>query len=104
MPQFAIIAKDAPGALEARKATRPSHVEHTRANQPAIVLGGATLTAAGDMDGSLMIVDFPTQEALQAWLDTEPYVLNNIWQDIQIVPLSVGLPFYHLFPSLKTDA
>lgn len=38
----------------------------------------------GVMIGSTMIVDFPSREDLDKWLEIEPYIINKVWEDINI--------------------
>ncbi len=95
--QFVIIAKDGTDteALSRRLAAREAHLKqcdtaHAKGEQ---LMGCALLNDAGDMCGSVMVVDFPDEAALNAWLESEPYVLGNVWQDIQILPCKVGPTF-----------
>jgi uncharacterized protein YciI len=38
------------------------------------------------MVGSVMVVDFPTREELDAWLRTDPYVASGVWEQIEVHP------------------
>lgn len=46
--------------------------------------GAALLNDDGTMKGSMYVVNFPSEEKLQEWLDTEPYVVGKVWKDISI--------------------
>lgn len=46
--------------------------------------GAALLHDDGSMKGSMILVDFPGENELQEWLDNEPYIVGNVWQDIAI--------------------
>lgn len=46
--------------------------------------GAALLHDDGSMRGSMIVVDFPSEEALQEWLDKEPYVVGDVWRDVNI--------------------
>lgn len=97
--QFCIIARDgrdaeAPGR---RMAARQAHIALSdeavaRGEQ---VLGAALLGDDGAMNGSVMIVDFPSRQELDAWLASEPYVTGGVWRDIEVVPCKVGPSFAH---------
>ena len=50
------------------------------------VLGGALLNPDGQMFGSMMVVDFDTEEAMQAWLQNDPYVTGQVWEKIDVKP------------------
>ena len=45
---------------------------------------GGILNEAGSPIGSFLVMDFEKKEMLDDYLKTEPYVLNNVWQDIKI--------------------
>lgn len=93
--QFVIIGKDATDAqaLERRMAARAGHIAHIDATMANMVLGVATLAPDGAMNGSVMVVDFPSRVELDAWLQLEPYVANAVWQDVQIIPCKIGPSF-----------
>ena len=86
--QFALICRDAPGALEKRLAARDRHIETVHAMKAAgtVIDGGAILNEAGEMAGSVVLCDFPDRAALDAWLDSEIYVREGVWRDIEILP------------------
>ena len=86
--QFALICRDGPDALDRRLAVRDAHLAgvHALKRDGRILDGGALLDDAGRMIGSVVLCDFADRAALDAWLATEPFVLAQVWQDIEIVP------------------
>jgi uncharacterized protein YciI len=88
--QFVIIARDGTdeGAVARRSEVRPLHLEGIRplVDQGHVPLGGAILDAEGQMVGSVMIVDFPTRQELDAWLAVDPYVTGGVWKEIEVHP------------------
>jgi len=76
------------GAYARRLAVRPAHFEGVRRLKAAgeFIIGGALLDAGGKMIGSMMVVDFATEEALNQWLEQEPYVTGQVWEQIDIKP------------------
>ena len=88
--QFVVIAKDGTdeGAVARRSEVRPAHLEGIRplVERGHVPLGGAILDEAGRMVGSVMVVDFPTREELEAWLRTDPYVASGVWKQIEVHP------------------
>ncbi|HWL91422.1 MAG TPA: YciI family protein [Actinomycetota bacterium] len=86
--QFLVVARDGTdeGALERRQKTRPSHLASIGPLVDAgrVLVGGAILSETGDMIGSMLLVDFPDREALDAWLTGDPYVRDEVWQDIEV--------------------
>jgi uncharacterized protein YciI len=94
MLQFVIIAKDGTDAdaLDRRMAARPLHLEGSRKLKEAnnFVVGGATLDKEGKMNGSVMIVQFETEEDLKNYMDNDPYITGNVWQKIEVKPFKVA--------------
>lgn len=91
--QFVIIARDGKDekALERRMAVREAHLAAFREGLGKhIVIGGAMLSEQETMCGSVMVVDFPDRAALDAWLQTDPYVTGNVWQEIEIFPFRLA--------------
>ena len=79
--QFLVIGKDGKDekALERRMAVREAHLElgDEMEKSGERWYGCAILDDAGEMIGSMAVMDFPTEKALQAWLDREPYVVGK---------------------------
>jgi uncharacterized protein YciI len=94
--QFVVIAYDGTDedALNRRLAIRDTHMAQGEKMRAAgkFLFGGAILDD-GKMIGSLIVVNFSSKEELDAWLEVEPYVTNNVWQKIEIKPLFVPPQF-----------
>ena len=90
--QYLVIAYDNVNALERRLESRPEHVEGVRKlmAEGKIINAGA-LIEDEVMVGSTLYIDFETDEELDAWLENEPYVKNNVWNmdEFQIVPMKL---------------
>lgn len=56
-------------------------------------MGVALLDEKNQMIGSVMVLEFPTRKMLDEYLKTEPYVVNNVWDTIEIIPCKVGPTF-----------
>ncbi len=95
--QFVILARDGTddAAPARRMAARAAHLANVDRLKPHMVMGVATLDEAGQMNGSVMVVEFPDRAALDAWLADEPYVTGNVWQELSIQPCAVGPSFQH---------
>lgn len=83
--------KDA-GAYERRMAAREAHLKSARAmylDKKALYVA-ALVDEAGKMIGSVMIVEFESEDALrEEWLSKEPYVVGNVWAEVKIEPCKV---------------
>jgi uncharacterized protein YciI len=94
MKQYLIIAQDGKDeeALERRKSVRPIHLAGAKKlkENNNFVIGGAMLDDKGNMRGSIMIVQFETQEDFRAWYDNEPYITGGVWKEIEIKPFRVA--------------
>lgn len=94
--QFVIIAYDyKDGGLERRLAVREQHIklgDQMRA-EDKYLMGVAMLDDDGKMMGSVKVVDFPSKKELDEYLKVEPYVVNKVWERVEIIPCKVGPTF-----------
>ena len=94
MKQYVIIARDGndPDALQRRMEARPGHLAGATAlkanNQ--YVIGGAILNEAGQMEGSVMVLQFETEADFKHWYSNEPYILSGVWKTIEVKPFRVA--------------
>ncbi|MDB5123489.1 MAG: hypothetical protein JWP94_1618 [Mucilaginibacter sp.] len=94
MNQYLVTAYDYTDteALQRRMNVRPHHLDAAKdlkANGN-YVLGGAILNEDGKMIGSVMILQFETEEALDAWKQNEPYITQKIWESVDVKPFRVA--------------
>ena len=90
--QYLVIAYDNANALERRLESRDEHVEGVRKLMAeGKIINAAALMEEDVMVGSTLFIDFETDEELDAWLENEPYVKNNVWNmdEFQIVPMKL---------------
>lgn len=87
--QFLIKAYDGPNMLEKRMEVRPRHLEGMSRLSEHIICAGGLLDDEGKMKGSALIMDFDSRGELDAYLAAEPYVLENVWQKIEVEPMNV---------------
>jgi len=94
MKQYLIIAQDGKdeGALERRKNIRPVHLAGARKlkENNNFVIGGAMMDDNSNMRGSIMIVQFETEEEFKNWYDNEPYITGGVWKEIEVKPFRVA--------------
>lgn len=97
MPHYLVLATDGTDAdAPARRAAHlPAHSAVTGPMVAAgvIVAGGSLLDDRGAVSGSVALVNVESREALDHWLATEPYVVNKVWEHVEVRPvfLRVGL-------------
>ncbi|NUU22215.1 MAG: hypothetical protein HOV68_11990 [Streptomycetaceae bacterium] len=95
--QYLLIAYDGKDdqALDRRLRVRDRHIAtcDELVAQGRMHFGTAILDDAGTMIGSMLVLDFPTREELDAYLAVEPYVVGDVWREIEIKPCRVGPSF-----------
>ena len=89
--QFLVKAYDGPDMLEKRMAVRPRHLEGMKALGRQIIAAGGLLDEDGKMKGSALVTEFPDRDALDKYLENEPYVIEGVWQKIDIEIMNVVL-------------
>ncbi|WP_312934519.1 YciI family protein [Pseudomonas sp.] len=97
---YAIIASDVEGSLDKRLAARPAHLERLQQLKAAgrIVLAGphpaidSNDPGAAGFSGSLIVAEFDSLAAAQAWADADPYVAAGVYQQVVVKPFKQVLP------------
>lgn len=98
MPQYMLIAKDHPNQLERRMKARPDHIAlgDKLVAEGKLAYGGAIIDEGGDMRGSMFVCNFNDRNELDEWLKVEPYVTQDVWQEIEITEFRTGPSFQNL--------
>ncbi len=95
MKQYIVYAKDHTDseALNRRMAARSAHLEGVKALKArgCFILGAALLNEQGSMIGSTMVLQFETPSDFDAWYAAEPYIIGNVWDNIEIHPVKVAV-------------
>lgn len=97
---YAIIAEDRAGTLDKRLAARPSHVERLQTLQAEgrlILAGPCPAIDSPDpgpagFSGSLIVAEFPSLAAAQAWADADPYIAAGVYEKVTVKPFKKVLP------------
>jgi uncharacterized protein YciI len=94
MNQYLVTAYDYTDtdALQRRMNVRPHHLDGAKElkKNGNYVVGGAMLNEEGKMIGSVMILQFETEEAVDAWKQNEPYITQKIWESVDVKPFKVA--------------
>ncbi|AVZ84932.1 MULTISPECIES: YciI family protein [unclassified Acinetobacter] len=98
MPYFVLTCTDHEGTLEKRLATRPQHIERLQKldDEGRLIAAGAhpkdpNNPQAGFL-GSTIIVEFDTREALDSWIQEEPFLKEGIYSNIEVKPFNKAFP------------
>ena len=97
---YAIVGEDHPGTLAERLAVRSAHLERLKALSDAGRLLAAGPCPAIDspdpgpagFTGSVVIAEFDSLAAAQAWADADPYVAAGVYTHVQVRPFRKVLP------------
>jgi uncharacterized protein len=81
--RFALITRDRPGALHIRLDTRTAHLDYI-ASTGVVEMAGPFLDEAGQMCGSLIILDVADRAAAQAWADNDPYAKAGLFATVTL--------------------
>ena len=87
--QFMIKALDGENKLARRMEVRPRHLERMEKLRSHIICAGGLLDNEGKMKGSVLILDFPSRDDLDSYLASEPYVVEQVWEKIEIETMNV---------------
>jgi len=80
---FALICTDKPGAIETRKANREAHLAYV-AETGVVAQAGPFLDAAGEMCGSLLILDVATRAEAESWAKGDPYAKAGLFLKVRL--------------------
>lgn len=97
---YAIIGEDRTDSLAARLSARPAHLERLNVLQAAgrLILAGpfpaidSSDPGPAGFSGSLIVAEFESLAAAQAWADADPYVAAGVYQSVSVKPYKKVLP------------
>jgi len=95
--QFLIIGLDGddPEAKQRRLAARPKHIEMGDAllADGNLWYGAALFGDDGQMNGSMYLIDFESEDKLHEWLSKEPYIIGDVWKTVEVRKANVREPW-----------
>lgn len=80
------------GAFNRRMAVREAHLNLFKENveKGLFLYGAGLLDKKQKLIGSMIVCEFDSEQALkEKWLNTEPYVTGNVWDEIKIQPILI---------------
>jgi len=95
-----VIGEDAPASLAARLAARPAHISRLELlkDQGRLVLAGPCPAidspdpGPAGFSGSLIVAEFDSLDAAQAWADADPYLAAGVYARVTVRPFRQALP------------
>jgi len=78
-------------ALDRRLEVRSIHMEGIKYlyEKKNILFASAMINEDDIMCGSSLVMEFDSRDDLNKWLESEPYVKNNVWEKIDITVCKV---------------
>jgi uncharacterized protein YciI len=97
---YAIFGQDVPDSLEKRTAARPAHLARLQAlqNEGRLLLAGpfpavdAVDPGMAGFTGSLIVAEFASLEAAEAWAAADPYIAAGVYAQVAVRPFRKVLP------------
>ncbi|MBR3370889.1 MAG: YciI family protein [Rhodobacteraceae bacterium] len=83
MPLFMMVCTDKAGALDIRKANRQAHLDYI-AQTGCVQMAGPLLDDAGEMAGSLIVLELPDMAAAVAWGAQDPYAKAGLFEAVRV--------------------
>jgi uncharacterized protein YciI len=97
---YAIISEDVKDSTSKRAKARPAHLSrlHELRDKGRLLLAGPHPAIdnqePGDagFTGSLVVAEFTSLNAAQAWADSDPYVEAGVYDNVRVKPFKKVLP------------
>lgn len=97
---YAIISEDIENSLPLRAKARPAHIDRLNRlkDEGRLLVAGphpaldTPEPGEAGFTGSLVIAEFDSLEAAQAWADTDPYVEAGVYKQVTVKPFKAVLP------------
>ncbi len=80
-----LVAKDKTGALPVRMENRPAHVDYLKSSGK-VEQAGPILDDAGEMAGSVIVLDVADMAEAGAWAANDPYAKAGLFQSVELLP------------------
>jgi uncharacterized protein YciI len=97
---YAIVGHDVPDSLDRRREARGAHIARLEALQAEgrLLVAGPFPTidneepGSAGFSGSLIVAEFESLVAAQAWTDADPYRAAGVYQSVDVRPFKKALP------------
>ncbi len=81
--RYALICLDRPNALQTRVENRPAHLDHLQTSG-VVEQAGPFIDAAGQMCGSLIVLNVDSRAEAEAWAAADPYARAGLFASVMI--------------------
>ncbi|MFT4798454.1 MAG: hypothetical protein ACI9W1_001889 [Candidatus Azotimanducaceae bacterium] len=94
------MSQDVANSLPLRKQTRPAHLERVEVlkSEGRLIIAGPHPAVDNDdpgeagFTGSLIVAEFESLSAAQAWADEDPYAKVGVYASVIVKPFKQALP------------
>ena len=94
MPQFILLCRDKPGALDLRMETRPAHLEYFEKFGNKAILGGPLLDGEGKPKGSMLLIEAEDEAAAREVAANDPYARAGLFASVEVIPFRTVIANY----------
>jgi len=89
MATFVLFCLDKADSLDLRMATRERHLAWVASRAADIKIAGPMTDDAGQMAGSMFILDVADKAAVEAFNAADPYTQAGLWRQVEVKALKV---------------
>jgi uncharacterized protein YciI len=89
---YVIDCTDKTGHLQTRLDNREAHLSYLAGFSEQLLMAGPFLSEAGDMIGSMLIMEFATLQDAESFSANDPYQLAGLFSEVAIRPWRKTLP------------
>ena len=89
MALFVLLCVDHPGGLERRMSVREAHLAYVREKLEMMKVAGPILNDAGEMAGSMFVIEAPDKAAVEAFNAADPYTKAGVFARVELHPWKV---------------
>lgn len=90
MPTFVLHCLDKPDSLALRMATRERHLAYVQSRAADLKIAGPMFDDAGQMAGSMFILDVADKAAAEAFNAADPYTQAGLWRQVELNPVKIS--------------
>lgn len=83
---YALVANDRPNGVQARLDARPDHLKHLDALGDKLVIAGPFLDEAGNMTGSIVVIEAESLSEAETLFGRDPFVQRGVFESYTIRP------------------
>jgi hypothetical protein len=97
---YAIVGEDIENSLEKRMSARGDHVDRLQAlkDEGRLLIAGPNPAIDSEdpgtagFTGSVIVAEFDSLEAAQAWADADPYIGAGVYKNVMVKPFKKVFP------------